>query len=1128
MFKHNVSFTDYLDYPQLPTPSEMKARSLKHQSWNDSLEIPSAESSAFYNHPSTHQLFNDRRTTLFKTGSNSALNQTSRRNSLSTNNNNNGSRILHRRSSIMSNGSESQPSGTAVLNSNELDDPYGNSGMGNRYHHDGDSENSTGHDGSGSGGGVGGQLSSYFSTLSVSNNQRGGVSSTNPVESSTEYYKNRNRASSGHLTDYFSNLALADQPEPPINFPAMNVRNNTHVRAKATHPNNADNVKSLLNQRHHDLVQHQHSAFTNTMGNDSSQTTSSETSSIAELSEYSDMLRAQLNEKRKQIELERQHEREKRLSVDQNFRQEVLRTLKGINHPSGESNSDTENGLKMSDTMNNNNNNNNTTNFEDENLTFEIRELNPIRRENTFTSLATTNSRKNLFSASEDLKVSMTDLNYSNAKDNSSTSIKSRMSDGTNSPRIVSNNKCNETQSKLDSSFEEKKFRNSISPTDTNYTNVQQVPPPPSSSVEATSYHSQTNENSIVTTTATSDGETNITANSTPRRNQWGQPMMPLAGHYPGHHHPPPPNWSQTPASAYAEWYAGNAYPPHHPSFQPYPYGMAPPPPGTPLPGIRPYSMQPNMDPSQYGTYNAADPYMSMNYVANVPTNTTPNGPGSTGTINASNVSQLYASSPVLNMSGPQPMGAATFRVQKNPGAAASSGSTPNGVIVSPDSSNTQNVGNFPNDSSVNQFVESPGHGQSNVNADSSSHQHTGNTEKHNEAFFISFSDERSVNRGANKQTAVNKTKTSQKQQQNELHSPEKQPLTRTATQTLVPRSNNLESAENESNNVKNQPNDDIVKQLYDVKRPPATQSIAFVVGKGEVDSSQTKSEMGINGINDQIVFNDNIDNENRSRVNVENEMTRKKEQIMQQSLRRRIEQEKNRIQKEQELAAKRESERIKREQMDRKKEEERAKRTFILEQYKQRKQMEEEMEKNGGPLPVSRSSSTLMLNRQTGQSGSVMMRPQRLLSSGKPRPKSLHSTLIGLDGNPINNNSGTSGTGTGTGVGGGRISTSRDQIDHIGRMSVASRPQSALSSQSHSTVTTPTSHGPFGDHFDEQFAMNNTGPTSNTFYEYNGPKLFVKPSQKSNKTLILNAINVVLAGAVNAETNRRVAEVTT
>ncbi|RWS27152.1 calmodulin-regulated spectrin-associated protein 2-like protein [Leptotrombidium deliense] len=40
---------------------------------------------------------------------------------------------------------------------------------------------------------------------------------------------------------------------------------------------------------------------------------------------------------------------------------------------------------------------------------------------------------------------------------------------------------------------------------------------------------------------------------------------------------------------------------------------------------------------------------------------------------------------------------------------------------------------------------------------------------------------------------------------------------------------------------------------------------------------------------------------------------------------------------------------------------------------------------------------------------------------------------------------------------------------------------------------------------------------------EYTGPKLFVKPTQKSNRGLILNALNVVLGGPANADARKRV-----
>ena len=461
-------------------------------------------------------------------------------------------------------------------------------------------------------------------------------------------------------------------------------------------------------------------------------------------------------------------------------------------------------------------------------------------------------------------------------------------------------------------------------------------------------------------------------------------------------------------------------------------------------------------------------------------------------------------------------MGSATFRVQKSNGTFSEHPNTHHHQQQQPTSefsSSANHLNSLPHNSLTatnnnNNNIEEGG--QSVAAAEAT----TPSSEKHNEAFFISFTDERpAVNRS---KQAVNKTP---KAKMDLLSPTEKQPLTRTATQTLVSRApqenatpSKEESAAVFNKPVKSQTNPELVKQLYEVKRPAAAPGVAFVVGAVETDEASPEKVY----INAEEEANQELDDEGRPRPVTEEDMTRKKELIMKQSLRRRIEQEEKRLQKEQELAAKREAEQIRREQSERKKEEEKAKRAFILEQYKQRKQIEEEIEKNGGPLAVSRSSSTLVLNRQTPQGSSVNMRPSRLMSAGgRPRPKSLHSTLIGLDGNPIAN----------SGPQSGRLSSSRDEIDLVSRMSNASRPQSALSSQLNSTVTTPTHSGPFGEAFGE-YALSSTGPTSNTFYEYNGPKLFVKPSQKSNKTLILNAINVVLAGAVNAETNRRVAEV--
>lgn len=981
----------------------MRARSLKHQAWTDSLEMPPE---SYY--PANNLLY-DKRNSLYKTTSNTALHQTSnsRRNSLSNHLHNNGnSRILHRRSSLLSNGSENQPTtiNSSVLTNHE--DDYVNSQLVANQHGYEPSEIENGMIDNG-------QLSSYFSTMSVASNTAAVSGNNRPMGNDNEYYKNRNRASSGHLTDYFSNLSHSKDGE----------RNSTHVRAKVSHPNNADNVKSLLSHR-----DHPHHQF-------DSQTVSSDTSSIAESADLSEILRAQMNEKRKQIEIERQHEHEKRVSSDHNFRQEVFKTYKAIAHTDSGSDAEIQEIIDSKITYNQHHKE------DDDNLTFEIHELNPIRREKSFTSSPKNSStfvRKNLFSASEELKSSMTGLNYANANDNNygnTYKSGSNKSSDTESPKITTDNGL--------SRFEEKPRERSLPETPSPITEPAAKPEEPISTPVAEPEPQQPQVAPPVATT--------------PRRSQWGQPMIPLGGQY----QQSPPAWSQ--AGSYPEpgaWYPGNypmpqaaAYPPAH-----TPYGY--PAPMVAQPPMRPYSL--HVDPHQYSPYAPPPPppavydgTLSMGYIPQPP-------PAQ------SNFSPI---APV------QPNHGGTFRVAKS----ASQEMQP-----------------------IEQSIE-----QQQPPAESLTPQNHSSpiSEKHNESFFISFNTD-------------SKSKPKQQQQQQPVKKVEaKQGLHRTVTQTLV-------SPNSETSKVKKIADDEIIKELYNVQKPVApAQPVAFVIPTNttdmadDLDESQVSFEQsGTAGDGDTCSIATNATHT----IN-EDEMTKKKELIMKQSLRRRAEQEQRRMQKEQELAEKRESDRIKLEQIERKKEEEKAKKAMILEQYKQRKQIAEDNEKNGGMLPVSRSSSTLVLNKSGSVAGSQppTMRPQRLLSGGKPRPKSIHSAMLGFDSN--------------SSLTCDRLSASRDEIDLVSRHST-SRPQSALSSQLSSAVTTPTGYGehsfaadlsPFGS----GLAVANTtnaGPTSSNFFstEYNGPKLFVKPSQKSNKTLILNAINVVLAGAVNAESNRRVADV--
>lgn len=262
-------------------------------------------------------------------------------------------------------------------------------------------------------------------------------------------------------------------------------------------------------------------------------------------------------------------------------------------------------------------------------------------------------------------------------------------------------------------------------------------------------------------------------------------------------------------------------------------------------------------------------------------------------------------------------------------------------------------------------------------------------------------------------------------------------------------------------------------------------------------------------------------------------EMAKRKESIIMQSLKRRAEAEEKRIEKEHAMAKKKEEERYKRELSDRKKEEERFKRQQILEQYRQRKALEESEKdysaSSGMSNAPSRSNSTLLLNRVG----------RRNVSPGKARPKSLHvsssnmADFTSLDCKPS------------------RIADDHDvpynafanpATTTISTSSNSSRPHSALSSQSGFSLSTtstsrrmpsPTqSHNPLPSLPPSLMLGRHRGPPSDssdfgsTFSEYTGPKLYVKPSQKSNKILIINAINVVLAGAVHNETKRKVIQV--
>jgi len=228
-------------------------------------------------------------------------------------------------------------------------------------------------------------------------------------------------------------------------------------------------------------------------------------------------------------------------------------------------------------------------------------------------------------------------------------------------------------------------------------------------------------------------------------------------------------------------------------------------------------------------------------------------------------------------------------------------------------------------------------------------------------------------------------------------------------------------------------------------------------------------------------------------------EMAKRKELVMLQSLKRRAEHEARRISKEAQMAKKRAEEQGRKEEAERKKEEERLKREAILADYRSRKEADE-VEKQRGP-------STLSSSRDSGRGSTLVLhRSNRPRSAGKPRPVSLHMSATNLP----------------------ELGRSRVHDDmSLGRNSSWGRPGSrGLPSPNGSRAGLPSlppslllgrHRGPGSD------AASECGSTWSD--RFSQPKLFVQPTAKSNRGLILNALSVVLAGVVNLETKKKVVE---
>ncbi|XP_043510327.1 patronin isoform X14 [Frieseomelitta varia] len=267
-------------------------------------------------------------------------------------------------------------------------------------------------------------------------------------------------------------------------------------------------------------------------------------------------------------------------------------------------------------------------------------------------------------------------------------------------------------------------------------------------------------------------------------------------------------------------------------------------------------------------------------------------------------------------------------------------------------------------------------------------------------------------------------------------------------------------------------------------------------------------------------------------------EMERKKERIMLLSLQRRQQQEEMKERKEAEAQARREQEKLKAEERARKKEEERQRRAAILEQHKVKKAIEE-AEREGKVIDKE------LLNA---------IKPTKLRNktATRPRPKTIHVDAgTELDSGALTPSRGKKGSSSNLstvssvdspddGRGSspcrsmnqlgrrGSYKTSRDTDSGLGRATPPRRaPSPGMGSMRH--LPSPSGPGSLPPGlmtkrrvFDD--GSSDISSTPSSMMDYNGPRLYKQPTTKSNRGIMLNAVEYcVFPGTVNKEAKRRV-----
>ncbi|XP_050456608.1 patronin isoform X6 [Cataglyphis hispanica] len=271
-------------------------------------------------------------------------------------------------------------------------------------------------------------------------------------------------------------------------------------------------------------------------------------------------------------------------------------------------------------------------------------------------------------------------------------------------------------------------------------------------------------------------------------------------------------------------------------------------------------------------------------------------------------------------------------------------------------------------------------------------------------------------------------------------------------------------------------------------------------------------------------------------------EMEKKKERIMLMSLQRRQRQEEMKERKEMEAQARREQEKLKAEERARKKEEERQRRAAILEHHKVKKAIEE-AEREGkvidkellnaiNPAKLRSKTGTARPRPKTihGDAGTVLDSGALTPSRGKKGSSSNLSTVSSVDS--PDDGRGSSPCRSVNQLGRrGSYKTSRDSDSGLGRSTPPRRAASpGIGSMRH--LTSPSGPGSLPPAlmtskkriYDD--GSSDISSTPSSMMDYNGPRLYKLPIAKSNRNIMLNAVEYcVFPGTVNREAKSRVLE---